>query len=466
MIEPQDISPASTDTKAQLSETVWPLGSRIVFRFVFSYVLLLLGSYAAFFAPLTLPLAVVSEVFWGALVRWVATHILLVPPPPLNSDGDGLGHWIQLGCWVVFAAVATLIWSVVDRRRNNYRKLDNWLSVIIRYALGIAMVTYGLAKVFHLQMLPPHLAKLVQPLGDSSPTSLLWIFMGSSAAYSVFTGAVETLGGVLLFNRRTTTLGALASLGAMGHVVAMNLSYDVSVKIWSINLLALTCVLIAPDFRRLVNVLVLNRSSSPVEFSPLFRRARTNRIAFRVGMVCLVLTLGFRAVGLLNGRGQAYNRTPVPLYGIYEVESFTFNGALRPPLSTDAIRWRTVVIERSGLASIRLMNDVVVDYLTSVDTTDSTVTFVANPDTTVTTAGATRLAYNPRLIEERFEQALEVDPDAGLKFEFSRPAADRLALSGRWESDSIGVELRRVDESKFLLLNRGFHWIQPYPFFR
>ena len=43
-----------------------------------------------------------------------------------------------------------------------------------------------------------------------------------------------------------------------------------------------------------------------------------------------------------------------------------------------------------------LMNDVVHDYLTSVDTANGTVTFVANPDTTVTTAGATRLAYNPR----------------------------------------------------------------------
>ena len=466
MTEPQDISPASAEPQAQPLETAWPMGSRIVFRFVFSYLILLLGSSAAFFAPLTLPLALVNEVFWGALVQWVANHILLVPPPPLNSDGDGLGHWIQLGCWVVFAALATLIWSVADRRRNNYARLSIWLWVIIRYALGIAMLTYGLAKVFHLQMLPPHLAKLVQPHGDSSPTSLLWILMGSSAAYSAFTGAAEMLGGVLLFNRRTTTLGALISLGAMGHVVAMNLSYDVSVKIWSLNLLALAVVLIVPDLRRLVHVLVRNLASTPVEFSPLFRRPRTNRIAFRIGMICLAITLGFRVVAMLNGRGQAFNRTPVALYGIYEVESFTFNGALLPPLLTDAKRWRRVVIERSGLASIRLMNDVVVDYLTSVDTTNSTVMFVANPDTTVTTAGATRLAYNPRLIEIRFEQALEANPAVGLRLEFSRPATDRLALRGPWEGDSIDVELRRVDETEFLLLNRGFHWIQPYPYFR
>ena len=92
---------------------------------------------------------------------------------------------------------------------------------------------------------------------------------------------------------------------------------------------------------------------------------------------------------MANGRLHDYGRTPTALYGIYDVESFTSNGALLPPLLTDAKRWRTVIIERSGMASIRLMNDVVHDYLTSVDTANGTVTFVANPDTTVTTAGAT-----------------------------------------------------------------------------
>ena len=209
-------------------------------------------------------------------------------------------------------------------------------------------------------------------------------------------------------------------------MVALNLSYDVSVKIWSINLLTLSFVLIAPDLRRLVNVLVLNRPSSPVTFSPLFRYAKHNRIAFRIGMACLVITFAFRALGIANGRGQSYSRTPTPVFGIYEVESFTSNEVLLPPLLTDARRWRMVIIERSGLASIRLMNDEILDYLTSVDTSNGTVTFVANPDTTVTTAGATRLAYNPHLIDVRFEQAIEANPDAGLMLAFSRPADDRL----------------------------------------
>ena len=261
------------------ASAAWPIANRIAFRFVFAYVLLFYLSFSGFFAPLLLPFALLSRAVWGVVVPWVSTVILGVPPPPMVSDGDGLAQWIMFGGSFVLAVLASIAWGVVDRRRLEYAKLHDWLRVIARYLLGSAMVTYGLAKIFHLQMLPPHLAKLVQPLGESSPTSLLWIFMGSSAAYSAFTGFVELLGGVLLFNRRTTTLGALITFGAMGQVVALNLAYDVSVKIWSMNLMALPLVLLIPDVRRLMNVLVLNRPSDPVGFRPLFRTSRRKRIA-------------------------------------------------------------------------------------------------------------------------------------------------------------------------------------------
>ena len=164
------VTVAAPQNLTQDPATEWPLSSCIVFRFIFAYMLFFLGSFSAFFVPLSYPLAAVSQVVWGALIPWVADHILLVSPPPLVSDGDGLGQWIQFGGCATLAVVATLIWSVAVRRRKNYATLHAWLRVILRYALGIAMVTYGLFKVFHLQTLPPHLAKLVQPYGDSSPT--------------------------------------------------------------------------------------------------------------------------------------------------------------------------------------------------------------------------------------------------------------------------------------------------------
>lgn len=465
-VDPKDHTSTGGDRIAAADDVRWPPLTRFVFRFVFAYVVLFLGSFAAFFAPLTIPIALVSQAVWGAIVPWVAQEILLVPPPPLISDGDGLGQWIQVGGCLVGAGIATILWSVLDRGRTNYVSLHEWLRVILRYALGIAMVTYGMAKIAHVQMLPPHLAKLVQPLGESSPTSLLWIFMGLSSAYSVFTGVIEAVGGALLFNRRTATLGALVSFGALSQVLALNLSYDVSAKLWSANLLLLTLILLIPELPRLLSLFVLNRPVPSLELRPVFRRERANRLAFRIGMLCVAITLGLRLYGLANERGRAYARTPTLLHGIYEVDLFSSNGSVLPPLLTDETRWRTVVFERSGLASVRFMNDVVVDFLTSVDRESGTVMFLANPDTTVTTAGETRLAYNPRDIAERFTEAEEASIDDPFTLAFIGPEDDQLTLRGFWGDDTIDVQLTRVDERDFLLLNRGLNWVQYSPYFR
>ena len=49
---------------------------------------------------------------------------------------------------------------------------------------------------------------------------------------------------------------------------------------------------------------------------------------------------------------------------------------------------------------------------------------------------------------------------------YARPANDQLTLSGHIGSDSIVARFKRLDERRFLLLSRGFNWIQEQPFNR
>ena len=44
--------------------------------------------------------------------------------------------------------------------------------------------------------------------------------------------------------------------------------------------------------------------------------------------------------------------------------------------------------------------------------------------------------------------------------ECSRPDQDHVLMEGKIGKDALTVQLKRIDPSKFLLLNRGFHWIQ------
>ena len=88
---------------------------------------------------------------------------------------------------------------------------------------------------------------------------VLWSFMGASLAYTIFAGATEVTGGLLLVFRRTASPGALVSFAVLANIVALNFCYDVPVKLYSVNLLLMAAFLAAPDATRLANALVLNR---------------------------------------------------------------------------------------------------------------------------------------------------------------------------------------------------------------
>jgi len=49
---------------------------------------------------------------------------------------------------------------------------------------------------------------------------------------------------------------------------------------------------------------------------------------------------------------------------------------------------------------------------------------------------------------------------------FQRPAEDKLIIDGRMEDHQLHMELQRTDRNNFLLVKRGFHWIQESSFNR
>ena len=48
----------------------------------------------------------------------------------------------------------------------------------------------------------------------------------------------------------------------------------------------------------------------------------------------------------------------------------------------------------------------------------------------------------------------------------SRPSAQQLQLTGTLHGRPVQIALDQVDLDQFTLRNRGFHWVQEYPFFK
>lgn len=442
--EPAPIAPAPAAPVAAAPEPApWRLATRVAFRFVFAYVFLYNFAFPLDSLPVIGgPLSTAISDFWERVVPWVFRHV--ANGQQLSTDMSGSGDrafdYAQTGLFLALAVIAASVWSVVDRHRTRYEKAHDFLRVYVRYTLAMAMLSYGFSKVFKTQFPFPSMDKLTQSVGELSPMGLLWTFMGYSPGYNLFTGGAEVLGGLLLFFRRTTTLGALVVVGVMSNVVALNFFYDVPVKLYSTQLLLYAVLLLLPDLRRLADILVFNRATQPATLAtPFTFSPRATWVLLGVKVLFMGWMLHFHISKRLDAYSSWGEGAPrPPLYGLYEVESFTRAGAVLPPLLGDTTRWRGFSIGRGSWMTLRKMD------------------------------GSKQFFHVTGSVEDRTLALAEGTGEDAKKttLTLEQPTPEHLVLQGSFEGAAIDVRLRKVDPSKFELLGRGFHWVQERPFNR
>ncbi|MGW5438148.1 DoxX family protein [Nocardia asteroides] len=430
------------------SPTWHPL-TRLAFRFSVGY----LGLFCLWMAQISFVFLGVfalqlpeDAVAWQMLSlapvsRWIGEHVFGVQAElTMNGSGDQAAIWIQCGLVLVAAVLITAVWSVLDRRRRAYPRLWSWFLTVLRLCVGGQMLFYGFAKLIPTQMPEPELATLLTRVGDLSPMAMLWTQVGSSPAYEMSLGAAEVLAGLLLFWPRTATLGAMLSVISMAQVFLLNLTFDVPVKMLSGHLLLMSLVLLAPQARRLANVLVLERDSGPMTQPALFGSPRRNRWASVVQVAAgLWVVVGCVYLGSQSWTEYGGGAPKPELYGIWEVTEFTADATPVPPLATDPLRWQRLIVD-AGSAGYQRMDDSIVRVAADFDTEAHTMTLTAPP----TAPGAATPAVTTFVVD--------------------RPAEDRLALRGELDGRPVTLTLTRVDLDSFPLRGTGFRWVQNNPY--
>jgi hypothetical protein len=446
----------ATPTPAQ-----WGLTRRILFRFTCAYFVLYALPFPVRQIPTVLPLDPVRKFIfewlmgpygqaWDAVVLWVGKHVFDVEITfRQGGSGDTTWNYVQVFCFAVLAAAITLVWSLVDRRRPNYTRLHHWLRVYVRFYVASYMISYGTVKVIQSQFPAPEADRLLVSYGESSPMRLLWTFMGASAAYNWFTGGGEMLGGLLLCQRRTTLLGALVTAGVMAHVTALNFCYDVPVKLFSSHLVLMALFLTLPDLQWLIRAFVLGRRVEPRGVTPLTRWRWLNWIL----AVFRLVVVGAYVWACLNraeqGRSLYGDLSPrFPVTGLWEVNEFESDGTARPPLPTDAERWQYLTVGRrttlgTGMV-VRTMTRATSNLRALINTEER------------------RIANDPT--PPRGMPPVSLPPPVAFGLTYEQPEPDRLVIEGTFDKHQLKVRLHRVDQSEFLLLNRGFHWINETPY--
>jgi hypothetical protein len=408
----------------------WPLFKKIAFRFFFLYFLFYCFPFPLDGFAFTQPVVQPYYDFLDFLMKQIGHYVLHVPVrvayPGFDKVDDSYYGVTFLCTIVLLSAAGTIIWSFMDRQRSNYSRLYAWSYLYLRYFLAAYLLGYGFVKFFPSQFQAVSASRLVMDVGEQTPMLLAWNFMGYSVVFNMVSGFLEIIAGLLLFFRRTATMGAILATFIFSFVALMDFCFNVPIKLLSAHLLLISLVLMLHDGQRLFRLLVQNSATEPIVYPSLVNNKNWEK---RLGIFLLLLAgcLLYKSVTDSLSAAKEFGRyaPPVPLYGIYKTDVFVRNGDTVPPLQTDSLRWKQLVIDggawkQSGMIELN---------------TDQKIFYTIKADT------AKHLLRIQSLTDTATSYSLHLD----------WPSADHLFLEGKWKKDSIQVYLTRYDLQNFPL---------------
>jgi hypothetical protein len=292
--------------------------------------------------------------------------------------------------------------------------------------------------MFSLQMAPPTLSQLATPLGDFGPMRLCWMYMGYGSPYEVFAGVAEAMAGLMLFYRRTVTLGILTALGVFANVMMMNLTYDIPVKGFSIALTISCLFLLLWDHQRLFFFLGLNQPTGGTRlYQPVDtgRGMRIARLVLKVFFfyVAVVQTFFFWA-NFSRNMHKPQVAGPIRI-GVYAVRVFAVNKDTIAPFM-DSTRWKDIVFD--GKWAMGSVN---------------------SPDTSFARKygyGRGIFHYETDSIAHLLTITSKHHPILECRYEL--PDSNTVILRGRLHQDSVYIVLQRSNH-EFQLSEWQFHWV-------
>ncbi|MBS1522962.1 MAG: hypothetical protein JST50_18320 [Bacteroidetes bacterium] len=419
--------------ESNISVNEWSPGKRQVFRFSFIFLLLYIlvspNDVVPYFHIIQ---RFIRQPFYH-LVNWLSGALLHIPDTLSNSvhtSTDTTFNYLVVLFTVAFAVLGSIIWLFADQKSSNYNKLYEILFVILRYYLGITWIAYATLKIIHLQFPELTAITLLHTYGESLPRELAWNFMGYSTGFNYFVGISEYIIGILLFFRRTYTLGNLIAIGALINILAFNYYFDDNVKLLSTMLMVMSLFLLSKDIKPLIDILFRGKAAS-IKTSSFYNFNASKKKLFKVFKYVLIVFVIFFDLHTFSIRAKqlGYIGEKPPLYGVYDVKTFVSNKDTLKPLTSDTFRWNKLIVSLPGKAAVIRMNNDMRYFVINTDTLKKTIQLTGEMNT--------------------------ID-----KYLFTYDLKDSvLHIRGKHLNDSLQIQLKQVNLDSLTLVKHKFHWV-------
>lgn len=261
----------------------------------------------------------ITKFLFEDLIHYISVRFECIPltNPEITSDSGSL--YILLIILFIASPILTVTLSFFNFWKNNHTTILLFIQLFLTYYPSIVLLKYGFDKLFKAQFYLPEPNTLYTPLGMLDKDILYWSTMGTSHTYTVFSGCLELICALFLLYNRTRVLGLFLLFGVLIHVVFINIGFDISVKLYSLFLLFVCCLLMAPFIKKVVHFFVLNHS---VKLTDVTLNRTVSAWKARVIVKALAIILFFAESLFPFIQNGQYNDDTVPrnyLHGAYQI---------------------------------------------------------------------------------------------------------------------------------------------------
>ena len=363
---------------------IWKSWEKILFRFSFlflgffllNYELAMVSLYFNFYNSLRKFYALFSTP-----LQWLDQHLYHLGYQPKVHDsmpGDnhfGAAYYLTV---LILIVITVIVWSIVQWDKAAYNKLYYWFRLYVRCMVALIMFGYGMDKLIPSQMPYPDVEQLLTKIGAQNHFNAVWTFIGSSPAYEMFTGLCEVTGSLLLLFRRTHIFGCLFMCTILCNVVALNIFYNIPVKMYSALLLVCVIFLLIPYLNKLFRFFFLGKNETLLEKQYVFQRSWKGKLVIAISVIIPILSF----IHDTYREYRSYRKYHIDIKDekLFEVTTFILKDTIAP-LVTDTIRWRRFALPNKNTAVIYNMQDNPDEYEFDIDTLQHNYTLHNNADT-------------------------------------------------------------------------------------
>ena len=233
----------------------------------------------------------------------------------VNFHSDSIQLYLQLLTTLLFSSIISAGLTRIKSLKEE--KLRTFLYTASSYILAFFLLKYGFDKVFKYQFYDAAPNTLFTPVGYLTKDILFWTSMGSSHSYNVFMGLIEIIPGLLLLWNKTRMIGAVIALGVLTNVLAINLGFDITVKILSTMLVITSLYILERHAKRLWAFFIQNAFVRPQLEENLINKAVLKRAVKGLVVALILIETAFTYLSAESWNGD--NLSKIAYYGSYEV---------------------------------------------------------------------------------------------------------------------------------------------------